>query len=384
MVDNICILKNLLQVTSQVGGRLSHFMHFHWWRDTDRCWKMKIVSQICFFSCLGDISECKTSDTSRSGHLREVLRVQCSSLVLSGPEDTQHTGRPALTQPASCRRSWWLRQWWHWRGIGIRLTWGTHQKCHSLFWWLQSGDIQWRLRQKRKIHFSKAGGAACCWYSRDCFRPDAGERKQTRSHANLLSLHVTSIHLTTIFFVSQKYILFHEAQEHRVSTGLIALYATHQNQTSTVISSGSAAFYMPASLIQLLFVHHSREAESRLHRPCVLGMLTELTHSPYAWARYPGRVRMTWHGDTWRWNGKGIALIFLCWFPAEWTCGRPKSVRVQHEEKDPRSLPHSANKHRAAATTKKRTSLSLLFCCFAASWLHLLSITVALNRNRID
>lgn len=172
-------------------------------------------------------------------------------------------------------------------------------------------------------------------------------------------LHSSDYYLFFFFFF-QKYILFHKAQEHRVSTGLIALYATHQNQTSTVISSGSATFYMPASLIQLLFVHNSRETESRLHRPCVLGMLTELTHSPYAWARYPGRVRMTWHDDTWWWNSKGIALIFLCWFPAEWTCGRPKSVRMQHEEKDPCSLPHSANKHRAAATTKKRTSLSPL------------------------
>ncbi|XP_044033057.1 polycystic kidney disease 1 like 1 [Siniperca chuatsi] len=87
-----------------------------------------------------------------------------------------------------------------------------------------------------------------------------------------------------------KHILFHEAHEHRVSTGLIALYATYQNQTSTVISSGSTAFYMPASLIQLLFVHRSRETESRPHRPCVLSMLTELSRSPYTWARYPGRL----------------------------------------------------------------------------------------------
>lgn len=87
--------------------------------------------------------------------------------------------------------------------------------------------------------------------------------------------------------------MFHKAREHRVNTGCIALYAEYQNQTSTVISSGSAAFYMPASLIQHLFGRHNGEIESRWHRPpCVLSMLTELTHSPYTWAHYPRRVSL--------------------------------------------------------------------------------------------
>ncbi|XP_054479391.1 polycystic kidney disease 1 like 1 [Anoplopoma fimbria] len=86
------------------------------------------------------------------------------------------------------------------------------------------------------------------------------------------------------------YILTHEAYEYRVNTGLLALYATYLNQTSTVLSSGSTTFYMPDSLIQLLFVHRSRETERRLHRPCVLSVLTELTHSPYTWAHYPGTL----------------------------------------------------------------------------------------------
>ncbi|KAA8580858.1 hypothetical protein FQN60_013816 [Etheostoma spectabile] len=64
-----------------------------------------------------------------------------------------------------------------------------------------------------------------------------------------------------------KYILFHKVEEHRVSTGLMALHATYQNQTTTVISSGSTTFYMPSALIQLLFLHHSRETESRPHQP---------------------------------------------------------------------------------------------------------------------
>ncbi|XP_068438427.1 polycystin-1-like protein 1 [Clinocottus analis] len=83
-----------------------------------------------------------------------------------------------------------------------------------------------------------------------------------------------------------KYILSHQAHEHRVCTGLISLYAAHLNQTSTVLSSGSTIFYMPDSLIQLLF-HRSGETESRPHGLCVLSVLTELTHSPYTWARYP-------------------------------------------------------------------------------------------------
>nr|XP_046228097.1 polycystic kidney disease 1 like 1 [Scatophagus argus] len=84
----------------------------------------------------------------------------------------------------------------------------------------------------------------------------------------------------------QRHILFHKNQELRVNTRLMALYATYQNQTSTVVSSGSTIFYMPASLIQLLFVHRRRETESR---PCVLGVLSELTHSPYTWVHYPQR-----------------------------------------------------------------------------------------------
>lgn len=120
--------------------------------------------------------------------------------------------------------------------------------------------------------------------------------------------------INSLFFF-QKYILFHKAQEHRVNNGFIALYATYQNQTSTVISSGSAAFHMPASLIQRLFGRHSGGTESRRHRPpCVLGVLTELTHSPYTWAHYPRRVSLARCDEHLvkglLVKGKGIALIF--------------------------------------------------------------------------
>lgn len=114
------------------------------------------------------------------------------------------------------------------------------------------------------------------------------------THELMCYLHFSHYYsLSFYFFFFQKYILFHETQEHRVSTGFITLYAAYQNQTSTVISGGSTIFYMPPSLIRILFVHHSRKTESRPHRPCALRILTELTHSPYTWAHYPGGVRLS-------------------------------------------------------------------------------------------
>uniref|UniRef100_A0A673BEL3 Uncharacterized protein n=1 Tax=Sphaeramia orbicularis TaxID=375764 RepID=A0A673BEL3_9TELE len=77
--------------------------------------------------------------------------------------------------------------------------------------------------------------------------------------------------------------------ELRLDTGLICLYVTYLNQTSTV-SSGSANVFIPASLIQRPFVHHVDSQSVRNHeKPCVLILLTELTHSPYTWAS-PGKL----------------------------------------------------------------------------------------------
>ncbi|XP_069561677.1 polycystin-1-like protein 1 [Brachyistius frenatus] len=91
--------------------------------------------------------------------------------------------------------------------------------------------------------------------------------------------------LQTASDLMRKSLLFHETQEHRVSTDFITLYAARQNQTSTVMSSGSTTFYMPASLIQMLFAHHIPS-----HQQCVLKVLTELAHSPYSWASYPTQL----------------------------------------------------------------------------------------------
>ncbi|TNN59486.1 Polycystic kidney disease 1 like 1 [Liparis tanakae] len=84
-----------------------------------------------------------------------------------------------------------------------------------------------------------------------------------------------------------KYILSHEAHEHRVGSGLIALYVAYLNQTSTELTSGSTIYYMSDSLIRLLVAHRSRETRSRPRRLCALGVLSELSHSPYTWARHP-------------------------------------------------------------------------------------------------
>ncbi|XP_069369205.1 polycystin-1-like protein 1 [Paralichthys olivaceus] len=87
-----------------------------------------------------------------------------------------------------------------------------------------------------------------------------------------------------------KYIFLHKVQQHKFSTGLISLYAAYQNQTSTVISSGSTTFYMPPYLIQLLFVHGSGAAGSTQQQPCVLTVLTKLTLNPYTCAHSPTQL----------------------------------------------------------------------------------------------
>ena len=102
MVDNICILKNLLQATSQVSGRLSPLMNFRRYRRRRveaKLWKLFLTFA---WSHLGDIRECETGDTSCSGHLGRNFRVRRSSVVLSGREDASHPDRPALVQPTGC------------------------------------------------------------------------------------------------------------------------------------------------------------------------------------------------------------------------------------------------------------------------------------------
>ncbi|XP_055363784.1 polycystic kidney disease 1 like 1 isoform X2 [Betta splendens] len=76
-----------------------------------------------------------------------------------------------------------------------------------------------------------------------------------------------------------KYIVFHEAPEHRVSTRFISLYAT--KRSSTVISSGSTTVYVPASLTEQLFNGIRGESEMKQRAPCLLSVLTEFPRSPF-------------------------------------------------------------------------------------------------------
>ncbi|XP_072234365.1 polycystin-1-like protein 1 [Leuresthes tenuis] len=76
-----------------------------------------------------------------------------------------------------------------------------------------------------------------------------------------------------------------DTEELRVGTDLISVNAAYLKDNSTVIGSGSAIFYMPASLIAILFGHHGGD-QLREDQPCVLRVLTELAHCPYTWARH--------------------------------------------------------------------------------------------------
>lgn len=102
MVDSICTLKDLLQVTNQVGGRLSPFMDLHGEKGTNRKKDDAFFFNILALSFLGNISKCQASDSSCSGHLRLVCGVHYSSPVSFGPQHSQHPCFPALVHPTGC------------------------------------------------------------------------------------------------------------------------------------------------------------------------------------------------------------------------------------------------------------------------------------------
>lgn len=89
----------------------------------------------------------------------------------------------------------------------------------------------------------------------------------------------------------QTYVLFHGVREHRVDSELIVVHAAHRTRTPAVVSGDSAAVYLPDSLFLLPLAGHRGEPRSGPGRPCVLAVLTELTRSPFAWARHHERVR---------------------------------------------------------------------------------------------
>ncbi|XP_051796475.1 polycystic kidney disease 1 like 1 [Acanthochromis polyacanthus] len=125
-----------------------------------------------------------------------------------------------------------------------------------------------------------------------CLRDSSAgpQTRQRRSTPTEQVMQLVTDILQTASDLMLKSILFHETKELSVSSGLITLYAASQNQTSAVISSGSTTFHMPESLIQILFNHHGRVTDRFQRQPCVLIVLTELSHSPFTWASSPAQL----------------------------------------------------------------------------------------------
>lgn len=71
----------------------------------------------------------------------------------------------------------------------------------------------------------------------------------------------------------------------------MAVHAVRLNRTSATIGGALATFHLPDSLIIPLLVRRGGEGRSGPGQPCVLAVLTELTCSPFTWARPQQRVR---------------------------------------------------------------------------------------------
>lgn len=169
MTDNICILNNLLQVTSQVGGQLPAFIYKEALMAT-RLFLMLVVS------ISGDFSERQTSNSSSSGYLRALFWVQRSSPLPCKPGAARDDARPAFTQPSGgCRLRLHTS---HHANIGSRPTeWWKPEKWKRCYKQLCGELIHWLSHQTGKISSNKASGEAHSWYSAGCFRADAGESK---------------------------------------------------------------------------------------------------------------------------------------------------------------------------------------------------------------
>lgn len=59
----------------------------------------------------------------------------------------------------------------------------------------------------------------------------------------------------------------------------MTLLVSTQNQSSTIIQGGFTTIHMPAALIRRLFAHHTKGVQLRKQQPCVLRVLTELSHN---------------------------------------------------------------------------------------------------------
>uniref|UniRef100_UPI0025AE2B8E polycystin-1-like protein 1 n=1 Tax=Doryrhamphus excisus TaxID=161450 RepID=UPI0025AE2B8E len=107
---------------------------------------------------------------------------------------------------------------------------------------------------------------------RDSFSGDVQPRTRVEQQEQI----VDNI-LQTASDLILKHVVFSKIQEYRISVGVMSLYVTRQH--SSVMTSGSAVFHIPAPLLQ------------SLRGDCVLSLVAEFTHSPWTWAHYPGRIK---------------------------------------------------------------------------------------------
>nr|XP_046146915.1 polycystic kidney disease 1 like 1 [Oncorhynchus gorbuscha] len=102
------------------------------------------------------------------------------------------------------------------------------------------------------------------------------------------AIQLTTDSLQTTDQLLLKYILFNKVEQHNVTTSVMDLQTTHHDRgLTTVISSGSATFYLPDSLDLVLYGRRRRETENGKQSLCVLSQLTTFTHNLYFWTKTP-------------------------------------------------------------------------------------------------
>uniref|UniRef100_A0A674DR28 Polycystin 1 like 1, transient receptor potential channel interacting n=1 Tax=Salmo trutta TaxID=8032 RepID=A0A674DR28_SALTR len=102
------------------------------------------------------------------------------------------------------------------------------------------------------------------------------------------AIQLTTDSLQTTDRLLLKYILFNKVEQHNVTTSVMDLQTTHHDRgLTTVISSGSATFYLPDSLDLVLYGRRRRETTDGPQSLCVLSQLITFTHNLYFWTKTP-------------------------------------------------------------------------------------------------
>uniref|UniRef100_A0A3B5LDR9 Polycystic kidney disease protein 1-like 1 n=1 Tax=Xiphophorus couchianus TaxID=32473 RepID=A0A3B5LDR9_9TELE len=109
----------------------------------------------------------------------------------------------------------------------------------------------------------------------------AGPRRQhggavTANRLGQLVEEILQIAADLILVRSRVDVSPHEAEQHRVTAGLIDLLASSQNRTSLIVRSGFTTVRMPAALIQSVFRLHTGRARLGEQQSCVFRVLTRL------------------------------------------------------------------------------------------------------------